>query len=74
LKRGLGRTGAPCYGRAESKGIGMADDESLLTNPPTGETAVHVHDYLRFTKLLAIGAAACFVIGIIVLFILAPRH
>ena len=52
----------------------MADDESLLTNPPTGETAVHVHDYLRFTKLLTMGAAACFVIGILVLFILAPRH
>jgi hypothetical protein len=52
----------------------MADDESLLTNPPTGETAVHVHDYLWFTKLLTVGAAFCFVLGILVLFILAPRH
>jgi hypothetical protein len=52
----------------------MADDESLLTNPPTPEAAVHVHDYTRFTKLLKWGAAFCFLIGLIVLFILAPRH
>jgi hypothetical protein len=48
----------------------MADNESILTNPPTKEDAVHVHDYLRFTKLLTIGAAACFVIAMIVLKIL----
>jgi hypothetical protein len=57
-----------------SEGIGMADDESLLTNPPTPDAAVHVHDYLRFTKMLTAGAAFCFVMAIIVLFILAPRH
>ena len=48
----------------------MADDESLLTNPPTHEAAVHVHDYLRFTRLIKWGALFCLVIGFIVLQIL----
>jgi hypothetical protein len=48
----------------------MAEDESILTNPPTKDDAVHVHDYLRFTKLLMFGAGACFVIGMLVLVIL----
>ena len=30
----------------------MADEESLLTDPPTKEVAVHDRDYERFTKLL----------------------
>jgi hypothetical protein len=48
----------------------MADEDSLLTNPPTQDVAVHVSDYLRFTKLLKWGALACLVIGFIVLNIL----
>ena len=48
----------------------MAEDESILTNPATKEDAVHVRDYLWFTKLLTIGAGACFVIAMIVLKIL----
>jgi hypothetical protein len=48
----------------------MADNESILTNPQTQDDAVHVHDYLRFTKLLTVGAAICFVIGMLVLLIL----
>jgi hypothetical protein len=48
----------------------MADDESLLTNPPTQDVAIHVRDYTRFTKLLKWGALACLVIGFIVLNIL----
>ena len=48
----------------------MAEDESILTNPPTPDAAVHVRDYLWFTKLLTIGAAACFAIGLFVLLIL----
>jgi hypothetical protein len=48
----------------------MAENESILTNPPTKEDAVHVHDYLRFTKLLTVGAGACLIIGLIVLTIL----
>jgi hypothetical protein len=48
----------------------MAEDESILTNPPTPDVAIHVRDYTRFTKLLTIGAAICFVIGMFVLLIL----
>ena len=48
----------------------MAEYESILTNPPTKEDAVHVHDYLRFTKLLTVGAIFCLIIGFIVLMIL----
>jgi hypothetical protein len=48
----------------------MAEDESILTNPRTPDDAVHVHDYLRFTKMLTIGAGVCFVIGMLVLVIL----
>lgn len=48
----------------------MADDESILTSPPTQDVAVHVRDYTRFTKLLKIGALTCLVIGFIVLLIL----
>lgn len=48
----------------------MADDESLLTNPPTQDVAVHVHDYVRFTKLLKWGAGLCLLTGLIVLLII----
>jgi HD superfamily phosphodiesterase len=48
----------------------MAENESILTNPPTPDAAIHVRDYVRFTKLLTIGAAICFVIGLLVLAIL----
>ena len=30
----------------------MAEEEPLLVNPPTHDAAVHVRDYLRFTKLV----------------------
>lgn len=52
------------------KGRSMADDESLLTNPPTQDVAVHVNDYVRFTKLLKWGALLCLLTGFIVLLIL----
>ena len=48
----------------------MADDESILTNPPTQDVAVHVRDYTRFTQLLKYGAIICLIIGFIVLLIL----
>lgn len=48
----------------------MAEDESILTNPPTQDVAVHVRDYTRFTKLLKWGAVACLVVVAIVLMIL----
>ena len=73
LKEGLGALrrlvmGFPSGIREEGKE--MADDESILTNPPTPDAAVHVRDYLRFTKLLTIGTAVCFVIAMFVLIIL----
>lgn len=46
------------------------DEEPLLVSPPTQEAAVHVKDYLRFTKLMKWGALTCLVIGFIVLLIL----
>jgi hypothetical protein len=55
---------------ANRKGRRMADDESLLTNPPTQDVAIHVHDYVRFIRMLKIGAFTCLVIGLIVLLIL----
>ena len=48
----------------------MADDESILTNPPNEDVAVHVRDYLKFTKLVTISALACLAIGFVVLLIL----
>ena len=48
----------------------MADEESILSNPPTQDMAVHVHDYTRFTKMMFRGAIACFIVGFIVLLIL----
>jgi hypothetical protein len=48
----------------------MADDESILTNPPTQDVAVHVRDYTRFTQIFKWGAVVCLIIGLIVLLIL----
>ena len=48
----------------------MAEDESILTSPPTQDVAVHVADYTRFTRLLKYGAVTCFIIGLVVLLIL----
>jgi hypothetical protein len=56
--------------RSANKGIGMAEEEPLLVNPPTQEVAAHVRDYERFTKLLKWGALTCLAIGFIVLLIL----
>ena len=46
------------------------DEEPLLASPPPQDSAVHVQDYLRFTKLIKWGALTCLVIGFIVLLIL----
>jgi hypothetical protein len=48
----------------------MAEEDSLLVSPPTQDVAVHVRDYMRFTKLFKWGALGCLVIGFIVLLIL----
>jgi hypothetical protein len=48
----------------------MAEEEPLLTSPPTQDVAVHVRDYTRFTRMLKWAALTCLVIGFIVLLIL----
>jgi hypothetical protein len=48
----------------------MAEDESLLTNPPTQDVAVHVRDYANFTRILKWSALTVLIIGLIVLWIL----
>lgn len=48
----------------------MAEEEPLLVNPPTHDAAVHVRDYLRFTKLLKWSALTLLAIAFIVLMIL----
>ena len=48
----------------------MAEEESILVSPPTQDVAVHVRDYMRFTRLFKYGAFTCLIIGFIVLLIL----
>ena len=43
----------------------MAEEESLLVSPPTQDVAVHVGDYMRFTKMMKWGAITCLIIGIV---------
>lgn len=42
----------------------MANEESVLENPPTQDVATHVSDYSSFVRLLKYGAIACLVIGL----------
>ena len=46
------------------------EEEPLLTNPGTPETARHVEDYSRFTSLLKWGAIAALVVAFIVLLLI----
>jgi hypothetical protein len=45
----------------------MAEEEPLLVNPPTHDAAVHVRDYLRFTKLVKWSALTLLVITLILI-------
>ena len=45
----------------------MAEEEPLLVNPPTHDAAVHVRDYLRFTKLLKWSPLTLLVIAFIII-------
>ncbi len=49
----------------------MAEEEPILTNPPTPEVAKHVRDYERFTQLLKWGAVVSLVTALIILLIIA---
>jgi hypothetical protein len=71
-RSGLGPRRSACYGRAtaEKKGQFMAEEEPILVSPPTPDVAWHVHDYMRFTKMLKWGAIICLIIGFTVLLIL----
>jgi hypothetical protein len=48
----------------------MAEEESILVNPPSQDVASHVRDYARFTKLFKWGAIIAFLVGLTVLMIL----
>lgn len=49
----------------------MAEEESLLTSPPTQDVAVHVRDYARFTQMFKWGAIVCAIIGLVVLWVIS---
>jgi hypothetical protein len=49
----------------------MAEEEPLLTDPPTQDVAWHVRDYARFTQLLKWGAIVSLVVGLIVVLIIS---
>lgn len=44
----------------------MAEEEPILTNPPTPEVARHVDDYSNFTHILKWSAIVCLAIALIV--------
>ena len=48
----------------------MAEEEPLLTDPPTQEVAVHVRDYSRFTRMLKWSALVCLAIAFLVILLL----
>ena len=49
----------------------MAEEEPLLTSPPTQEAAAHVRDYTRFIKMLKWGAILSFITAMIVMVIIS---
>lgn len=48
----------------------MAEEEPLLTDPPTQDVAAHVRDYEGFVKLFKWGAIVSLVIAFLVLLII----
>jgi hypothetical protein len=49
----------------------MAEDESILVNPPTQDVAHHVRDYTRFVHLLKWGAIIALITGLFVMIIIS---
>ena len=49
----------------------MAEEEPILTSPPTPEAGAHVRDYHRFTGLMKWAAIVCLVIAFIVVLIIS---
>lgn len=49
----------------------MAEDESILVNPPTQDVAHHVRDYTRFVHLLKWSALIALITGLFVMMIIS---
>ena len=49
------------------KGTLMAEQEPILTDPPTHDAAVHVKDYSRFTQMMKWSAITFFAIALILI-------
>ena len=49
----------------------MAEEEPILTSPPTQEMAHHVRDYARFTAMFKWGAIIAAIVGYIVMLIIS---
>jgi hypothetical protein len=49
----------------------MAEEEPLLTSPPTQDAAVHVKDYSRFITMVKWTAIVCFIIAIAIMMIIS---
>ena len=49
----------------------MAEDESILTNPPTEDVAVHVRDYSRFVRLFKWGAVVSLITALFVIMLIS---
>ena len=49
----------------------MAEDESILADPPTPEVAHHVRDYTRFVQLLKWTAIFSLVTALIVMMLIS---
>jgi len=49
----------------------MAEEEPILTSPPTPEVARHVRDYSRFIALFKWGALLSLITGFVVILIIS---
>ena len=49
----------------------MAEEEPILTSPPTPEAAAHVRDYERFTTMFKWSAIVCLIIALAVILIIS---
>jgi hypothetical protein len=60
-----------CAAAPAEPGSNMAEDESILVNPPTQDVAHHVRDYSRFIQLLKWGAIISFITALFVMMIIS---
>ena len=49
----------------------MAEEEPILTDPPTQDAAAHVRDYTRFVQLLKWGAIISLITALFVMIIIS---